>query len=130
MPELVVEGAKAIYNVTEDEINALRRFVPDWSKNSTIVPIRDDDGTLRYVDFSHSNAYDVIARPFNTLLNNILTSQQDDRTLLSGFVRGVDEAGGELMNPFISESIWTQAAADLVTRGGRTNSSISFLISF
>ena len=33
------------------------------------------------------------------MLNNILTSQQDDRTLLSGFVRGVDEAGAELMNP-------------------------------
>jgi len=120
VPELVVEGAKAIYNVTEDEINALRRFVPDWSKNSTIVPIRDDDGELRYIDFSHSNAYDVIARPFNTLLNNVLTAQQDDRTLLSGFVRGVDEAGAELMNPFISESIWTEAITDLTVRGGRT----------
>ena len=51
------------------------------------------------------------------MLNNILTSQQDDRTLLSGFVRGVDEAGAELMNPFISESIWT---GDLIVRGGRT----------
>jgi hypothetical protein len=120
VPELVVEGAKAIYNVTEDEINALRRFVPEWSKNSTIVPIRDDDGELRYIDFSHSNAYDVIARPFNTLLNNVLTAQQDDRTLLSGFVRGVDEAGAELMSPFISESIWTEAIGDLVVRGGRT----------
>jgi hypothetical protein len=120
VPELVVEGAKAIYNVTEDEINALRRFVPDWSKNSTLVPIRDDDGELRYIDFSHSNAYDVIARPFNTLLNNVLTAQQDDRTLLSGFVRGVDEAGAELMNPFISESIWTEAIGDLTVRGGRT----------
>jgi hypothetical protein len=106
--------------VTEDEINALRRFVPEWSKNSTIIPIRSDDGELRYIDFSHSNAYDVIARPFNTLLNNILTAQQDDRTLLSGFVRGVDEAGAELMNPFISESIWTEAITDLTVRGGRT----------
>jgi hypothetical protein len=120
VPELIVEGAKAIYNVTEDEINALRRFVPEWSKNSTIIPIRSDDGELRYIDFSHSNAYDVIARPFNTLFNNILTSQQDDRTLLSGFVRGVDEAGAELMNPFISESIWTEAITDLTVRGGRT----------
>jgi len=40
--------------------------------------------------------------------------------LLSGFVRGVDEAGGELMNPFISESIWTEAITDLTVRGGRT----------
>ena len=120
MPEIVVEGAKAIYDVTQEEIDALRQFVPEWSRNSTLVPIKLDDGELRYIDFSHSNAYDVIARPFNTLLNNILTSQQDDRTLLSGFVRGVDEAGAELMNPFISESIWTEAIGDLVVRGGRT----------
>ena len=26
---MFVEGAKALYNVTEDEIQALRRFVPD-----------------------------------------------------------------------------------------------------
>ena len=120
VPEIVVEGAKALYNVTEDEINALRQFVPEWSKNSTLVPIKTDDGELRYIDFSHSNAYDVISRPFNTLFNNILTSQQDDRTLLSGFVNGVGEASAEIMNPFISESIWTEATADLVIRGGVT----------
>ena len=119
-PEIVVEGAKAIYDVTEDEIQALRQFVPEWSKNSTLIPIKTEDGELRYIDFSHSNAYDVIARPFNTLFNNILEGQQDDRTLLSGFVRGVNEAGAELMNPFISESIWTEAVTDLTVRGGVT----------
>jgi hypothetical protein len=44
VPVAVTEGAKALYDVTEDEINALRQFVPEWSKNSTLVPIRDDDG--------------------------------------------------------------------------------------
>ena len=77
-------------------------------KNSTIVPIRDEDGELRYVDFSHSNAYDVIARPFRTLLNNVLAGQESGDILLRGFTNGVMEASGELMNPFISESIWTE----------------------
>ena len=120
VPAAVVEGAKALYDVTQDEINALRQFVPDWSKNSTLVPIKDKDGELRYIDFSHSNAYDVIARPFRTLVNNIVEGQQNDRTLLAGFVNGVGEASAELMNPFISESIWTEATADLIIRGGRT----------
>jgi hypothetical protein len=120
VPFIVTEGAKALYDVTEDEINALRQFVPEWSKNSTLVPLRDDDGNLRYIDFSHSNAYDLIARPFNTLFNNIMEGEQDGDTLLKGFLNGVYEAGGEVMNPFISESIWTQAAADITVRGGRT----------
>jgi len=121
VPTATVEGAKALYDVTEDEINALRQFVPDWSKNSTLVPLRDDDGNLRYIDFSHSNAYDVISRPFRTLMLNVMEGQQDDKTLLNGFLNGVYEASGEIMNPFISESIWTEAIADVIARGGRTS---------
>ena len=121
VPQTVVEGAKYLYDVTEDEIQALRQFVPDWSKNSTLVPIRGEDGELRYIDFSHSNAYDVIARPYRTLVNNIIAGEQDDRTLLAGFVNGVNQAGAEIMNPFISESIWTEAVTDIVVRGGRTS---------
>ena len=121
VPQVVVEGAKAVYDVTEDEIQALRQFVPEWSKNSTLIPIRTDDGELRYIDFSHSNAYDVIARPFRTLVNNIIAGEATDQTLLSGFVDGVNQAGAEIMNPFISESIWTEAVTDLTVRGGRTS---------
>ena len=120
VPIAVTEGAKALYDVTEDEINAMRRFVPEWSKNSTIVPIRDDDGGLRYIDFSHSNAYDLIGRPFRTLMNNIQEGQQDGDTLLDGFVNGVQEATVQIVDPFISESIWTEAMTDLTIRGGRT----------
>ena len=62
VPAAVVEGAKAIYDVTQDEINAAT-ICSRVVKNSTLVPIKDKDGELRYADFSHSNAYDVIARP-------------------------------------------------------------------
>ena len=126
VPTMVVEGAKALYDVTEDEIQALRRFVPDWSRNSTLVPIRGDDGTLKYVDFSHSNAYDLLGRPFRTMSNEIMASTKDGDTILKGFVNGVDDAIREVAAPFIDESIWTEAAADislyplLPGRGGRT----------
>ena len=126
VPTMVVEGAKALYDVTEDELQALRRFVPDWSRNSTLVPIRGDDGTLKYVDFSHSNAYDLLGRPFRTMANEIMSSTKDGDTILKGFVNGVEEAITEVAAPFIDESIWTEASADislyplLPGRGGRT----------
>ena len=120
VPTGIVEGFKAAYDVTEDEMQALRQFVPEWSKNSTLIPMRDEDGTLRYIDFSHSNAYDIIARPLRTVINNIQDGQLTDEQVLSGFARGIGEAGSEIMNPFISESIWTEAAADLTIRNGIT----------
>ena len=52
-----------------------------------------------------------------------MEGQQDDKTLLNGFLNGVYEASGAIMNPFISESIWTEAMLDLaplIGRGGRT----------
>ena len=121
VPIGLTEGMKALYDVTEEEMSALRQFVPEWSKNSTLLPMRDDDGTLRYIDFSHSNVYDVIGRPFRTLLNNVLRAQESEDVLLRGFRDGIIEASGEIMNPFISESIWTEAMTDIVVRNGRTN---------
>ena len=127
VPTMTVEGAKALYNVTEDEIQALRQFVPSWSKNSTLIPIRDEEtGDLKYIDFSHSNAYDLIARPFRTLANEITMGQNDGETILKSFTDGMDEVMTELASPFIDESIWTTAASDvslypfLPGRGGRT----------
>ncbi len=127
VPAMAVEGAKALYNVTEDEIQALRQFVPEWSRNSTLIPIRDENtGELKYMDFSHSNAYDLIGRPFRTLANEIIAGTKDGDTILQGFITGAEEAVTEIAAPFIDESIWTQAAADvdlfplLPGRGGRT----------
>ena len=120
VPIAVTEGAKALYDVTSEEIDAMRRFVPEWSKNSTLVPLRLDDGELRYIDFSKSNAYDVIARPFRTVINNLIEGNMDDETILKSFSDGVMEASGEIMDPFISESIFTEAMFDLALRGGRT----------
>jgi len=119
-PIALTEGAAALYDVSKEELEALRRFVPEWSRNSTLIPLRDDDGELRYIDFSHSNAYDVISRPLRTLINNVQDGQLDDSLLLESFVSGIGEASAEIMNPFISESIWTEATADLIVRGGRT----------
>jgi len=120
VPITLTEGAKAMYDISQEELDALRRFVPEWSKNSTLIPIKDEDGELRYIDFSHSNAYDVIARPLRTLLNNIQDGDLNDEQVLASFASGVGEASAEIMNPFIGESIWTEAMADLTVRGGRT----------
>ena len=121
VPIAVSEGAKALYDVTSEEIDAMRRFVPEWSKNSTLVPLRLDDGELRYIDFSKSNAYDVVARPFRTIINNLIEGDKNDETILKSFTDGVTEASGEIMDPFISESIFTEAMFDLTLRNGRTD---------
>ena len=101
-------------------MEALRRYVPDWSKNSTLIPIRKEDGDLKYIDFSHANAYDTLVRPLQAVLNNVASGNQDQDGMMDDFMLGVWDATKELGSPFISESIWTEAASDIIQRGGRT----------
>lgn len=120
-PYGIQQGFQALYDVTNEELNALRRYLPEWSKNSTILPIRDENtGELKYIDFSHGNAYDTAIRPVTTVLNNIQDGITDEQVLMRGLLRGMYEAAGELASPFISEAIYTQALVDLTLRGGRT----------
>ena len=117
----IQKGFQGLYNVTNEELRALKQFLPEWSKNSTILPIRDEEtGDLKYVDFSHGNAYDTVTRPFQTLLNNIQQGIEDEDVLMKGVMKGMAEAAGELASPFISEAIYTEAALDLIAREGKT----------
>ena len=122
LPLGAVAGAQAIYNVADEEIDAMRRYVADWSKNSVLVPFKDKEGNLSYVDFSHLNAYDTMTRPIQTILNAVNEGRADEDGLIDDFVLGIIEATKEIGSPFISESIWTEALQDvspILGRGGR-----------
>ena len=121
IPYGTVEAAKAIYDVSGAEMSALRRFVPEWSKNSTLVPIKDEEtGELKYIDFSHANAYDTMIRPFTAMFNAIRDGAEDEAPVMESVFKGLYEGIGETISPFVSEAIWTQAATDIFLRGGRT----------
>jgi hypothetical protein len=121
VPYAAVEAGKAIYNVSENEINAMRRYIPQWSKNSTLIPTRDKDGNLEYIDFSHMNAYDTVSRPIQTIINAVQEGRADKDGLMDDFIIGLAESTKELGLPFIGESIWTEALLDVSpVRGGRT----------
>ena len=102
-----------------DEMEALRRVVPEWSKNSTLLPMgRDKNGYLKYVDFSYSNAYDTLLRPFNTVFNAIAEGKNDETSLKQALGEGLQESAVELLKPFTSESIFTEALVDSTIRRG------------
>jgi hypothetical protein len=111
--------AQYVYDVSEDELAAIRRFVAPWSKNSTIIPIKTDEGDYKYVDFSHANAYDTLIRPWKTAMNEVADGQLDEEAVMNNFILGSIKGMGEIAQPFISESIWTEALADVLPILGR-----------
>jgi hypothetical protein len=119
VPAGAVAAAQAIYNVADEEIDAMRRYVADWSKNSVLVPFKDENGKLSYIDFSHLNAYDTVTRPIQTVLNKVNAGRADEDGLVDDFILGMIESTKELGEPFISESIWTEALQDVAPILGR-----------
>ena len=120
VPAATAEAFAAIYDVTDEEREALRRYVADWSKNSTLLPIKDENGNFKYIDFSHANAYDTLVRPIQTILNQVADGRTDEDGMMDDFIAGMFGSMSEFAQPFISESIWTEAVADIIARGGRT----------
>ena len=121
VPYATTEMFKVLYDVTDEEQAAIRRYVASWSKNSTILPIKDPKtGEFKYVDFSHANAYDTLVRPVQAVINAVADGRTDNDGIMDDFMKGTFTAMKEFASPFISESIWTEAAADIVMRGGKT----------
>ena len=121
VPTAVVESAKLIYDVVDEELEAMRRYVPNWSKNSTLIPIRDKEtGKLKYIDFSHANAYDVIYKPIQSVINAISEGRNDKDGIMDDFMKGLITASSEIGKPFVEESIWVAAITDLFVREGRS----------
>ena len=119
LPLGTIAAAETIYDITKDETAAMRRYVADWSKNSVLIPFKKEDGTLQYVDFSHLNAYDTLTRPIQTVLNKVEQGRADEDGIMDDFVLGLVESTKELLSPFVSESIWTEALQDVAPILGR-----------
>jgi len=124
LPLGTVAMMQTIYDVNKEELDAMRRYVADWSKNSVLVPFRDDEGNLEYVDFSHLNAYDTLTRPIQTVLNAVQEGRGDKDGIMDDFLLGLIESTKEIGSPFFTEAIWTEALQDIAPilgRGGLTS---------
>jgi len=119
LPLGTVTMFQTLNNVSNEELDAMRRYVPEWSKNSVLVPFRDKEDKLSYVDFSHLNAYDTLTRPIQTVLNAVNSGSSDKDGIMDDFILGLIESTKEIGQPFISESIWTEALQDVAPILGR-----------
>jgi hypothetical protein len=114
LPASIATGAAMLYDVSKDEIEALRRYVPKWSKNSTLIPIRNEDGKLSYIDFSRMNAYDLLLKPIQGVINSVDSGRTDNNGIMADFIKGLAEGTKEIAEPFITGSLWVEALQDVL----------------
>jgi len=129
--KVVSETAQYVTGVDQNQMDAAKRsFVPIYERNATLIPLSkaDADGKFKYFNFSYSNPYDSLVRPFNAILGafaegSLNKDSVDQKILASLFGDPVSKRPGalsEFFAPFVTESIGTERVFDLIIRNGET----------
>jgi len=113
--KVLVDQAQEYWGVTKEERDALRDYVAEWSKNSSllITNFDPDKGKIEYIDLSYTFPYDIIQRPIQAIFNAIADGSIDSKDTNQIIVDAALGAMNEFFKPFISESIITQKFIDI-----------------
>lgn len=113
MTAIIAGVSRWIWGVGEDEDEDIRRFVPEWSKNSQLVYVgRGLNGNWRVIDLSYTDPYEYLKKPITALLRG------DDP------VNAVRDAVKAASEPFLSEELLYGAIMDLARNKKQTGGKI------
>lgn len=98
------QASKALHGVSGDKEKDIRRFAPQWDKNAQLIFTgTDDDGAVKYVNWSYQNPYSYLTDPF------VAFATSDEKNL---FDRSVNSFG-EFLRPFTSEQMLAATIHDV-----------------
>lgn len=109
-------ASMAMLNISDEEDEAYRQFMPPWSKHSSIIYFDKGNGKVGYFNTSFTNPYEFIQDPLFALL-----AGDEDRTVMER----VGQASWEFIKPVVNVELATKAVADIAyNRDSSTDSEI------
>ncbi len=91
-----------MYGVTDEEDEAIRRYLPPWSKNSILLSMSGvENGEYTYIDLGYSDPHTYLKAP-------IMAMMKGDDPVESGI-----EAMGEFFEPFLGEELLAARMLDI-----------------
>jgi len=120
--------AQTLTDTTDEELEAANRLAASWQRNSELIPVgRDDNGNFEFIDFSHTNPYDLLSRGYRTVLNSYKEGQAQSKDFSGVVTKVMFDSLSEYMTPFLDYSMVFSAMQDSLPtamggRGGRTRS--------
>jgi hypothetical protein len=91
-----------ISGVAKEKLDALRRFVAPFQKNSELMPISKNNKEMSYIDISYTSPWEVIQQPFRAAMSG----ENFEESLLA--------ATSEFFESYASPGILTAAAASTI----------------
>jgi len=128
LPIAVREMAMNLTETSEEEMQAIQNMSAPFQRSSVLLPMgRDKNGHMEVIDFSHTNPYDTLIRPFTALLRSLDNNGKLNKSSVEKVRAASYEAFSTFFEPFLSESIITARVRDVMPvtmygRGGQTMS--------
>jgi len=110
LPFAVGSAAMAMAGISGEDEEDLRRFLPDWQKNSQLVLFRKANGEIDFLDVSFLDPYEYFKKPLTAFMRSMRSPGSADEILLKGTMDMVRQA----IDPFTSEQIFAGAIMDVM----------------
>lgn len=116
MPIAASKFAHEVSGVTEEQMQAYQRsMAPEWEKNARLLPVSiDEEGNIKYVNFSYSNPYDMLERIAIGAMNKYEETKGKGGSTSAAVTWATNQALGEFFRPFTEESIALGALRDVL----------------
>lgn len=119
LPTIAVVAGKALSEVDDEEIDAIRRLGPEWLKNSAIIPLGKKEtpkGTeYQYMDGSHMFVYDTISSSAFAVFRSIKEGQDIGQGTPEAVANGIASGVYNIVKPYTSLSIAPGLQFELLT---------------
>lgn len=120
--------AQKLTDTSDEELSAANRLAAPWQRNSQFIPVgKDKNGNFEYIDFSHTNPYDLLSRGFRTMLNTYRESSKLGKGYGETATKIAYESLTEYLQPFLDQSMIFAALQDTMPKsiGGREGQTMS-----
>lgn len=119
LPGVLSNASKALFGYDDEDEEALRRGLPEWQKDATLIFLpRDEKGNVRYLDFSYLNPYNYFSDTVKAVQRAIKNGDSPDKAAKDAAMA----AAYQLAGPFLKEQIAFGAFVD-VARNSKANGS-------
>ena len=120
--------AQKLTDTSDEELSAANRLAAPWQRNSQFIPVgKDKNGNFEYIDFSHTNPYDLLSRGFRTMLNTYQESSKLGKGYGETATKIAYESLTEYLQPFLDQSMIFAALQDTLPKSmmGREGQTMS-----
>ena len=109
--------------VSKEEMEAYQKyFAPEWEKGAILIPTgKDEEGKIKYINFSTSNPYDNLGRAAVRFFREFSEAKEQGKGPGQILTDVMYNSVKEYTEPFLSEGMLTEALLDVTIRQGKTS---------